>query len=124
MIIRIFGIIGLIVSLYLIYAYDFSKSIVCVGSGCEIVANSSYSKFLNISLPYWGFLFYLSVIVLSFIKKLENFLLFILIVGAIFSIYLTIVELFIIKAVCIWCLISAFCSWIMGISAVLSNVKK
>ncbi|MEO0223723.1 MAG: vitamin K epoxide reductase family protein, partial [candidate division WOR-3 bacterium] len=76
------------------------------------------------SLPYWGFLFYLSVIVLSFIKKLENFLLFILIVGAIFSIYLTIVELFIIKAVCIWCLISAFCSWIMSISAVLGNVKK
>jgi uncharacterized membrane protein len=124
MIIRIFSIIGLMISLYLIYAYDFSKSIVCVGSGCEIVANSSYSKFLNISLPYWGFLFYLSVIILTFIKKLENLLLFILVIGAVFSIYLTIVELFIIKAVCMWCLLSAFCSWIMVISAVLGNVKK
>ncbi len=124
MILRIFGILGLIISLYLIYAYDFSKNIVCIGGGCEIVANSSYSKFLNISLPYWGFLFYLSVIILTFIKKLENFLLFILVVGAIFSIYLTIVELFIIKAICIWCLLSAFCSWIMLINAILSNVKK
>jgi uncharacterized membrane protein len=124
MIIRIFGIFGLIISLYLIYAYDFSKNIVCVGSGCEIVANSSYSKFLNISLPYWGFLFYLSVLTLTFIKKLENLLLFILVIGAVFSIYLTIVELFIIKAVCMWCLLSAFCSWIMVISAVLGNVKK
>ena len=124
MIIRIFSIIGLMISLYLIYAYDFSKNIVCVGSGCEIVANSSYSKFLNISLPYWGFLFYLSVIILTFIKKLENLLLFILVIGAVFSIYLTIVELFIIKAVCMWCLLSAFCSWIMFISAVLDNVKK
>jgi len=122
--IRIFGIIGLFISLYLIYAYEFSKSIICVGSGCEIVANSIYSKFLNISLPFWGALFYISVISLSFFKKFENLLLFILIIGAVFSLYLTFLEIFVIKAICFWCMLSAICSWIMALIFVFLNVKK
>ncbi|MEO0143803.1 MAG: vitamin K epoxide reductase family protein [candidate division WOR-3 bacterium] len=122
-IIRIFSFIGLLVSLYLLYAYEISKDIVCIGSGCEIVANSIYSKFLNISLPFWGVLFYISVMILSF-KKWENLLLFILIVGAVFSIYLTLIEIFVIKAICFWCLISAICTWVMALYAGLVNVKK
>ncbi len=122
--IRIFSIIGLIVSLYLIYAYEISKSIICLGSGCEIVANSVYSKFLNISLPIWGALFYIIILVLSFVKKFNDLLLFVALVGAIFSIYLTIVELFVLRSICIWCLISAICSWLIAINLVLGNVKK
>ncbi len=123
-IVRIFSLIGLLVSLYLLYAYEISRSIVCIGGGCEIAASSNYSKFLNISLPFWGVLFYITVISLSFSKRYENLLLFILTVGAIFSVYLTLVEIFLIKAICIWCFISAICTWIMAISFGLRNVKK
>ncbi|MCS7245007.1 MAG: vitamin K epoxide reductase family protein [candidate division WOR-3 bacterium] len=120
---RILAFLGLIVSSYLIYAYEFSRHILCIGGGCEFVANSIYSKFLNISLPFWGFMFYLSSFSLSFIKKLEKLLLFMVVVGAIFSLYLTIVEVFIIRSICSWCLISAACSWLM-LYILIRNVKK
>ncbi len=122
--IRIFSIIGLIISLYLIYAYEISKSIICLGSGCEIVANSVYSRFLNVSLPIWGALFYIIILALSFVKKFNDLLLFIALVGAVFSFYLTMVEVFILRAICNWCIISAICSWLIAINLVLGNVKK
>lgn len=120
---RIVAFLGLIVSSYLIYSYEFSRHILCIGSGCEFVANSVYSKFFNISLPFWGFIFYLSSLSLSFIQKLEKLVLFIVVIGAVFSLYLTIVEVFVIKSICYWCLLSAICSWLMLYSLIRNDKK-
>ncbi|KKQ67354.1 MAG: Vitamin K epoxide reductase [Candidatus Daviesbacteria bacterium GW2011_GWA2_38_24] len=118
----VLSIIGLFVSGYLAYEYSLPTSINCPigGQGCDIVRNSNFSKFLGISVPYLGVIYYLGVAAAAillverpfnnFLKK--GFFLFAL-SGFLFSIYLTYLEAFIINAYCFWCIISAIIATII-----------
>lgn len=110
----IFSLLGLAVSAFLFYEYSLTGSVNCpIGNGCDIVRNSPYSKFLGISLPVLGILFYLSMSIAAIIKSLDfkswlisKFQLFAAIFGVGFGIYLTSLEAFVIKAYCFWCVLS------------------
>lgn len=121
------GLLGLAISSFLFYEYTFSSFVVClVGSGCDIVRKSPYSVFFGISLPIWGIAFYLAVMAVSvlrsqklFSKALFNLQLLIAAGGVVFGVYLTYLEIFVIKAVCFWCVLSFIISLVVLLSVVL-----
>lgn len=121
-IIFVLSLIGFMVSGYLAYEYTQPNSIGCpiAGSGCDIVRNSEYAKFLGVLLPFWGVAYYLVIAFSSIIiiedKKLLPFE-FILVPftfsGFAFSVYLTFLEAFVINAYCFWCVVSAIIATVL-----------
>jgi len=117
----IVALIGFIDALYLFYM-EVSKEFACLINtveifDCKTVNQSEYAIILGIPVSLLGCLFYLAVITMIFLAiftKNEYWLSFFLpaagIVGLLFSIYLTIIEFFVLNAFCEYCLLSAFCS--------------
>jgi uncharacterized membrane protein len=108
---------GLGVTFNIYYSKRFKEHLACpTGSDCNAVVNSKYAKFLGIPLEYMGMVYY-SFILISYlgfifapaIKTTLWFPLAILMTFSafIFSIYLLVIQAFILKKWCIWCLLSA-----------------
>ena len=117
------ALVGLAVSIYLAYAYVIAHKVACIGGGCEIVAASPYSRIFGIPQPIMGILFYLAVIFSTLHHRAKAFLPFLTAVGAAYSIYLTWVEVSILHAICMWCMISAICTWILfGITLLYEDI--
>lgn len=117
----ILSLLGFFVSSFLAYEYLQPTPIVCpiTGTGCEAVKLSAYSKFFGISIPYLGIAFYffmasLCVLTSHKFNKLVYQLQFLAtLVAFLFSVYLTYLEGFVIKAYCFWCLTSALITTII-----------
>ena len=99
------SIMGLGISLYLTYVKLTSSSIVCGFGDCSKVQSSDYAMLLGVPLGVWGVVYYFAVFILIY-KNLKKYLTYTLIWGVLFSVYLTMLEFFVIKAVCMWCLLS------------------
>jgi uncharacterized membrane protein len=125
----IFSLLGLAVAAFLFYEYTFSSSVYClVGTGCDTVRNSPYANFLGIEIPVWGTAFYLGMVALSIIRSnfLQNSFFFRLQVlgaasGVVFGTYLTYLELFVIHAICFWCVLSYIISTLILLSVILGR---
>lgn len=113
LIIIVLSVLGLAISAYLTFLYLNNKNVAfCVtGSDCDVVRESIYAKFLGIPVSVVGIVGYSGIILFSLIsltKKSKWLLLYILSLGGFaFSVYLTYLELFVIKAICSFCVISA-----------------
>lgn len=127
----ILSLLGLFVSAFLAYEYSQTGPVICplAGSGCEIVRKSEYSSLFGINLPLFGVVFYLVIACLSivlsnkFIKKVNLLRIIISFSGFAFGVYLTFAEAFIIKAYCIWCIISFITSILILYLVLLKNKK-
>lgn len=118
------------VALYIYYTKRYHKQLVCpIGSDCNVVITSRYSKFLGVSLEYWGMFYYALIfaayIVLIFAPHLlSEFLLsgLIMLTAAafFFSLYLLFVQAFLLRQWCIWCLLSAMLSIVIFIISLAS----
>jgi uncharacterized membrane protein len=115
-VIFILSIVGLVISGYLFYTYATDAPIVCASTGCETVRDSPYAYFLGIPLPFFGGLMYMGIFVLSFAKtmlpkklasKVIKLIFLLSLVGVLISAYLTYLELYVIHAVCMWCVSQA-----------------
>ena len=111
------SLLGLFVSAYL-YLYKIGKigSIVCGTGGCETVQLSRYARFLGIEVALIGLIGYAGLFALALIALQPRFLplrwpaaLLAALsgIGVAFAIYLTWLELFVIHAICRWCVASA-----------------
>jgi uncharacterized membrane protein len=105
--------LGIILSLYLAYMhFTESQAAFCAaGSDCDTVRQSGFSTIMGIPVAAVGVAGY-SVILIVFLsgmkKRTKWLLLYILaLAGFVFSAYLTYIELFVIKAICMYCIISA-----------------
>ena len=88
----------------------------CGGVGdCSVVQNSAYAYLMGIPVAYLGLLAYLAILAVALFnlwakpeqRAWSDLLLFGLVVGGVvFSAYLTYTELFILHAVCPWCVAS------------------
>lgn len=103
---------GVIVSGYLFWSKVTSQFFCPVGN-CEVVNNSPYAQIGPFPVSLLGISYYLFLLVLiQFVKYESNstvfarLLRFSIIIGLLFSLYLTIVEVAIIHAICMWCVIS------------------
>jgi uncharacterized membrane protein len=79
------------------------------GTGCETVANSSYSQIAGVNVAVLGIVAYAILLGTAFaVNDAARFAGFATALGGFgFSIYLTYLELFTIEAVCQWCVASA-----------------
>lgn len=114
--VSLLALVGLFVSVYLLlYHMGFYGVLACGAGSCEAVQASKYAKFLGISVPAWGVAFYGAVFMLALVQQagreetsLPGRLLALAALGGLgFSIYLTAIELFVLHAVCMWCVVSA-----------------
>lgn len=100
--------IGILISAYLLYAKLTDNPLICGGShGCDAVQKSRYSTLLGMPLGFWGMGYYFTLFVAFYItttRKINIFRIFMLVWGLLFSLYLTYLEAFVIKAYCLWCL--------------------
>jgi uncharacterized membrane protein len=91
------------------------------GGGCETVANSSYSHLLGVNVAIFGIGGYVLLLVTSLLRgdgaRMAGFAL--ALTGLGFSVYLTYLELFVIDAICQWCVASAVLMTVLfGLNAV------
>ena len=111
------ALLGLGVAAYLAYVELTHVDAVCGPVGeCNIVQSSPYAQLFGVPIAVWGLLNYLAILTLwagqHFLSgktaSWSSFGLVLLTVfGTMFSIYLTLLELFAIEAICLWCLSSA-----------------
>ncbi|MCL4390275.1 MAG: vitamin K epoxide reductase family protein [Patescibacteria group bacterium] len=77
-----------------------------VGGGCELVLRSKYAAVGPVPLAAFGLVYYLTIFWLA-LKKQTKLLLGLMVVGVVFSAYLVYLQLFVIHALCQYCLVSA-----------------
>lgn len=118
----VLSVLGALVAGYLWYLHATHTDIPCgLSNGCEVVAASRYARFPEgTSGPWfvaaWGTLGYIGFATLSFLRTLESsvqrdrLLLGLLTLGAVagtfFSLRLTYLEIYVIHAICKWCITS------------------
>jgi uncharacterized membrane protein len=100
---------GLGVAAYLTWAHYADSTVVCpVGGGCETVQESSYAEIAAIPVALLGLVAYTAILVLVIwdapVARLAAASTSL--IGLLFSIYLLVVQLFVIDAICVWCLVN------------------
>ncbi len=102
--------IGIAIAAYLTYVHYAELDPVCVGGGggCERVQNSEYAELAGIPVAVIGLLGYMAVGAASLGRGERSLLAAAVLAlsGAGFSVYLTYLELFVIDAICQWCVAS------------------
>jgi uncharacterized membrane protein len=117
------ALIGLGVAIYIAIADSGGGAPLCVagGNGCQTVANSSYSHLFGVNVAVFGIVGYLLLIGAALVPgDAGRFAgLLVALAGFGFSAYLTYLELFVIDAICQWCVASAVLMTVeLGINAV------
>jgi len=102
----IFALAGLGVATYLTWAHYADASVICVsGGGCETVQESTYSEIAGIPVAALGVAAYATILALvawdTPAARLAAAA--IALVGLLFSGYLLVLQLFVIDAICVWC---------------------
>lgn len=111
-------VIGLLVAGYMSYVEVTLNDAVCgiIGS-CNVVQQSAYAALFGIPIGIIGVTGYTVLLVLwgigQRIREAEWLLFALSMGGVLFSIYLTYLEPFVIKASCVWCLTSAVCMMLL-----------
>ncbi len=133
-IIRIAAVIGLLDSIYLAYVKLANAEIYCTpGLGdCDVVNASQWSSLWGIPLGVYGVIGFAAILLIaSFGNKWKlltthnDLILFaISFAGFLFSLYLTYIELFILHAICQWCILSALMMTVIFIVSVYKLVVK
>jgi uncharacterized membrane protein len=103
--------LGVGVATYIAIADSGGGAPICLagGSGCQTVADSSYSHLAGINVAVLGVVGYMLLLASAFFANdAARFGGFLVALGGFgFSVYLTYIELFKIDAVCEWCVASA-----------------
>ena len=107
----VLAVLGLAISAYLTWTHYAGLTPVCTGSGegCETVQSSRYASLLGIPVALLGLIAYGGLVFSAVLwRRIGIYLgLLISLVGTLFSAYLTYLEIFVIGALCQWCLASA-----------------
>jgi len=117
MLMALVAMIGVFLSLYLtMFKLGYIGTLACGSGSCETVKLSKWGDFLGVPVAAWGTGYYAIVLGLAFAgvqgrfegsARLTNWLVYVTGAGLLFSIWLTYLELFVIHALCRWCLGSA-----------------
>ena len=110
------SLLGLFVSAYL-YLYKIGRigTLACGSGGCETVQQSTWSRFLGVEVSLIGLVGYAVLFVIALISLqapsprgwAPRALTLLAAGGVLFTAYLTSLELFVIHAICRWCVGSA-----------------
>ena len=103
--------LGVLISAYLTWTHFAGLAPICTGGshGCETVQSSRYAVVLGVPVALLGLIAYGGLVFSAVLWGEAGVYLSFLIslVGTLFSAYLTYLEIFVIGALCQWCLASA-----------------
>jgi len=119
---------GIMIAAYLTWTHFSNTGIYCVGgsAGCDIVQQSRYSTITGIPVALIGLVGYLAMLAILILEETKGsfsengpMLMFALsLIGTLYSAYLTYLELFVIYAICQYCVASAIIMLsVFGVSA-------
>lgn len=121
------SLVGLGIAVYLAYSEITERATICGPVGeCNLVQSSAYARILGVPVAALGVLFYAGTGILWAGQKVRSQnlgriaadgLVGLTMLGVLFSIYLTLMELFVIRAICMWCLSSAMVSTLVMLLA-------
>jgi uncharacterized membrane protein len=127
--IALLALVGFFVALYLaLYKLGYIGELSCSVGSCETVNTSKWATFLFMPVALWGVAYYAFVFALAVIGMQERFdgsraiaavLALLGVWGVIFSSWLTYLELRVINAVCMWCVVSACIVTVLAVVAIL-----
>lgn len=107
----VLSVVGILISAYITWTHLRGVAPVCIGigGGCETVQTSRYSEILGIPVATLGLAGYAGLLFSASLRGESGVFLglFFALVGVVFSAYLTWLELFVIHAICQWCVASA-----------------
>lgn len=102
---------GLLISAYLAWVHFAGTEPVCVAGseGCQTVQSSRYAAILGVPVPVVGLAGYAALLLAAISRGQAGAYLGLgaALVGTLFSAYLTYLEVFVIGAICQWCVASA-----------------
>lgn len=104
--------LGVLITAYLtgLAWWDASPALCQQGSGCDLIQQSRWSKVFGLPLSLWGLLVYALMALLAYSPlaptKRWSRLWRLAVIGLAISVYLTLVGIIALDAVCIWCLAS------------------
>ena len=111
--ITVLALLGIFVSGYLSYIHYSGAPIYCGGSNsCELVNASRFAFLGPIPVAALGLGAYLAILILSRIQSDDDrpwpaMLIFgLALIGAMFQLYLSYIEVFVLRAICYWCVSS------------------
>lgn len=117
MLVALVALTGVFVALYLtLFKLGYIGTIACAVGSCETVQASKWSTFLGFPVGAWGVGYYVAVLAIALAgltprlvdsRPLSQLLVGVTGFGLLFSIWLTYLELFVIHAICQWCVVSA-----------------
>ena len=129
MVVAALALAGIFLALYLLlYKLGMIGALTCSVGSCETVNTSKWAKFLGLPVAGWGVAWYVATFTLAIVSIQESFaesktislaMLVLTSSGLLFSIYLTWLELFVIHAICQWCVVSAILVLVMFVLSVL-----
>jgi uncharacterized membrane protein len=111
----ILSILGIAVAAYLTYVHYQHDALVCGLGDCSLVQTSSHAEVLGIPVAILGLLMYIALLGLSLLRirlpersdLLDTAIVSIALAGVAYAAYLTYVEIWVIEAICQWCVLSA-----------------
>lgn len=129
MVLAALALAGIFVALYLtLFKLGAIGELTCSVGSCEQVNTSRWSTFLGFPVAAWGVAFYLATFAVSVLgttdrwaadPQVSRVLVGLTATGVLFSAWLTYLELFVIHAICIWCVVSAIIVTVMFVVAIL-----
>ena len=113
--------IGIVVASYLTYTRYADTTIACTTGGCETVQSSDYAELLGIPVAVLGLVAYVFLLVTAFVTdelaRLAGAV--VAVSGALFAAYLLFAQLFLIDAICQWCVVSDVLIGLLAVVCVL-----
>ncbi|HXF95961.1 MAG TPA: vitamin K epoxide reductase family protein [Gemmatimonadales bacterium] len=135
-IIAVLALVGLLVAVYLwLYKIGAIGTLQCGAGGCETVQTSRYAELFGVPVALYGVGGYAVLFALSLAGLQPRLigspgvtltLAALSTVGFLFSGYLTYLELFVIRAICRWCVASAVVMtaiWVTAVAAVAPGAR-
>jgi uncharacterized membrane protein len=123
MLVALVALAGVFVALYLtLYKLGYIGTLACAVGSCEKVQTSKWATFLGVPVGLWGVGYYVTVLGIALAgltprfaesRGLSRVLGSLTAFGLLFSLWLTYLELFVIDAICQWCVISAILAAIL-----------
>jgi len=106
--IAVFALAGAAVAAYLVYARYTGIRLACTTGGCETVQHSKYAKAAGIPVAVLGLAAYVAVFATALSARLEAAAIgaAIVLAGLAFGVYLIVIQVAVIDAICQWCLAS------------------
>ena len=131
-ILALLAVVGICIALYLtLYKYGVIGVLSCSIGSCETVNTSQWSMLFGIPIAGWGLGAYAALLVLAMVGGTEaregsvaiaRMLVALAGFSVLFSGWLTYLELFVIHAICIWCVTSAVL-WVVIFSVCLADLR-